>query len=95
MIPSLIALHTLPGCDSVPTMFGIAKGKALKAAKELILQHVGNEDANIDDVIMESKRFVAKCYGENNLNSSSNRLTNILIKYYTCFLVPVENQRGL
>lgn len=74
LIPSLIAIHTLSGCDSVPTMFGIGKAKALEVAKVHSLQHLGNVDANIDDVFLESKRFIARCYGQKEISSSENRL---------------------
>lgn len=74
VIPSLIAIHALSGCDSVPMMFGIGKAKALAAAKYVQLQYLGHEDASLNDVLLESKRFVAKCYGQNETSSSKNRL---------------------
>ena len=38
VIPSLIALHALSGCDSVPMMFGLGKSKALKAVSKVPLR---------------------------------------------------------
>ena len=35
---------------------------------------LGREDASLNDVLLESKRFVAKCYGQNETSSSKNRL---------------------
>ena len=61
-------MHTLSGCDSVPTMYGIGKGKALEAAKIHALQNLGNFDANV-----ESKRFIARCYEQKETSSSKNR----------------------
>ena len=34
LITSLIGLHSLSGCDTVPMMFGIRKGKALDVVKK-------------------------------------------------------------
>ena len=75
VIPSLIALHALSGCDTVPMMFGIGKAKALKATRKVPLQHIGDLNAEIEDVIREGSIFVAKCYGQNNVSSSENRRT--------------------
>ena len=61
LIPSLIGLHTLTGCDSVPSMYGIGKSKGIQAAKKIKLIYIGNEQADIDNVIDEGKRFVAAC----------------------------------
>ena len=73
IVDSLIALHALSGCDSVPMMFGIGKGKALSALKKQKLSLLGQDVASIDDVILESKLFVARCYGLNEACSSANR----------------------
>ena len=73
LMPSLIALHALSGCDYIPQMFGIGKGKSLKACNEVPLRCIGDLDANIDDVIMEGKTFTAKCFGQKNISSSVNR----------------------
>ena len=74
IIPLLIALHAMSGCDSAPMMFGIGKGKALAATKEHRLQYLGHEDANLDHVLLESRQFVAKCYGQKKkISSSQNR----------------------
>jgi hypothetical protein len=62
LIPSLIALHAISGCDTVPMMFGIGKVKALSAVKKFPLLLLGKEDANIDEVLKEAKQFVAQCY---------------------------------
>ena len=38
VIPSLVALHALPGCNFMPMMFGLDKLKALKAVSKLPLR---------------------------------------------------------
>ena len=34
IMPSLVALHAISGCDTVPMMFGIGKVKSLKVVKK-------------------------------------------------------------
>ena len=63
LIPCLIGLHTLTGCDSVPSMYGIGKSKGIQAAKKIKLINIGKEQADIDNDIDEGKGFVAACYG--------------------------------
>ena len=43
--PSLIALHALSGCDSVPMMFGIDQSKNLKAVSKVSLKYIGDVNA--------------------------------------------------
>ena len=43
LIPSLIALHPISGCDTMPMMFGTGKAKALNAVKKCPLQLPGQE----------------------------------------------------
>ena len=76
VIPSLIALHVLFGCDSVP-MFGIGKSKALKkTVTQVLFRYTGDDvHANLEDVLQEGKLFVAKSYGQNQLSSSEKRYT--------------------
>ena len=73
VIPSLIGLHALSGCDTVPMMFGIGKSKALKAVNEVPLNFIGNKDADMGDKMQEGFAFFAQCYGQSNKGSSENR----------------------
>lgn len=73
IIPSLIAMHALSGCDIVPMLFGIGKAKALAVVEQIPLKHLGHENASIEEVLLESRRFVAKCYGQSEPSSSKNR----------------------
>ena len=61
--PSLIALHALPGCNSVTMIFSIGKSETLKPVSRILLWYAGDVDANLEDVMREGKQFVAKCYG--------------------------------
>ena len=81
MIPSLVALHAISGCDYIPMMFGIGKIKAMKTAHKVPLLQIGDSDAQLDDVIKEGKHFVAECYGQKSSSSSENR--SMIWKYKT------------
>ena len=74
-IPSLIVMHALSGCDSVPMMFGIGKAKALKTLKNVPLKSIGDINADLEEVMNEGFTFVANCYGQKDTNSSKNRQT--------------------
>ena len=63
IMPSLVALHAISGCDTVPMMFGIGKVKSLKVVKKVPLIHIGEGNAELEEVIDKGKRFVGKCYG--------------------------------
>ena len=62
-IKSLIRLHALSGCDTVPMMFRIGKAKALKAVKDAPLSLLGEKDVDIEKVTREAIVFVSRCYG--------------------------------
>ena len=73
LAPSLIPLHALTGCDTVPMLYGIGKAKALAVLKKHPLKFLGDSTADIEDVKMEGKSFIARCYGMKDTNSSKNR----------------------
>ena len=64
IMSSLVALHAISGCDTVPMMFVIGNVKSLKVVEKVPLVHIGEVNAELEEVIDESKRFVAKCYGQ-------------------------------
>ena len=71
---SLLAMHVLSGCDTVPMMCGIGKIGALNVIKKNpnILSSLGDLCAPISDVIDEGKSFVARCYGFNDCKDMSD-----------------------
>ena len=75
IMPSLVALHAISGYDTVPMMFGIGKVKSLKVVEKVPLVHIGEVNAELEELIDEGKRFVAKCYGQVETSSSKNRRT--------------------
>ena len=55
IMPSLVALHAISGCDTVPIMFGIGKVKSLKVVEKVPLVHIGEVNAELEEVIDEGK----------------------------------------
>ena len=69
-IESLLALHALSGCDTVPQMSGIGKKKALNALRKgNLLQKLGNIDISFQSIVDEACQFIAACYGVEKLSS--------------------------
>ena len=60
--PSLIPLHALTGCDTAPKLYGIGKAKALAALKKHTLKYVEDSSADIEDVEMEGRSFIAQVF---------------------------------
>ena len=64
IVPSVLALHALTGCDSVAATYGIGKTKAIKVARQgHVLDQLGQSTADLTDVIKQSTDFMAACYG--------------------------------
>ena len=78
LVPSLIPLHALTDCDTFPKLYGIGKAKALAVLKKHPLKYVGNSSADIENVKMEGRPFIAQCYGMKDTSSSKNRYFEIL-----------------
>ena len=55
------------------TLYGIGRGKALNTVKNTPLIHLGDISASLSGVIEEWKRFIAKCYAQTSVSSSTNR----------------------
>ena len=64
IVESLLVMHALSGCDTVPQLRGIGKKKALNASKkDNRLPHLGNIYVPFDLIVNECCKFVATCYG--------------------------------
>ena len=59
IIPSLIAAHTLSGCDSVPQMFGIGKKTILKKLKDYPLRSLGKLDELMVEIVLECMLWIS------------------------------------
>ena len=73
LIPDLLSVHALTGCDSVSMMYGIGKKKAINVAKKSILSYLGQLAANEEKYLQQSKQFIADCYGGKSESSTENR----------------------
>ena len=73
LVPSLIHLHTLTSCDTVPKLYRIGKAKALAVLKKYPLKYVGDSSADIEDVKMEGRLFIAQCHGMKDTSLSKKR----------------------
>ena len=65
IIPDLLAAHALAGCDTVASSFGIGKGTMLNILEKnkYPLTLLGDLNAEWADVLKQSTRFTAACYG--------------------------------
>ena len=71
IIPSILPLHALAGCDSVAATYGLGKTKAIAVARKgYKLDQLGQPIADIDKVVKEATTFMAACYGINTPCSS-------------------------
>ena len=86
LIPSLIPLHSLSGCDTGPKMSGIGKAKAMSAAVKCPLQLLGQENANIAKVIEEARQFVAQCCKMKETTSAKNRFHSNIFHLMKIFI---------
>ena len=73
VIPQVLSLHALTGCDSVPMMYRVGKKKALPIIRKLTLLYLGDETADEDQYMNECKKFLAACYNGKHTSSTDNR----------------------
>ena len=64
VVDSLLAMHALSGCDTVPQLSGIGKKKALNALKKgKLLSLLGDISVTFDAIVEECCIFIGTCYG--------------------------------
>ena len=64
IIPTILHLHALTGCDSVAATYGLGKTKAITVARKgYTLDLLGQSMADIDKVVKQATVFIAACYG--------------------------------
>ena len=73
IVRSLIGVHALSGCDSVPKLYGVGKKAVIKHLKDqnLSLSSLGDTAASLANVYAESTKLVSSCYGVKNANNLS------------------------
>lgn len=66
IVPALPAAHTLSGCNTVPSYFGIGKGTVLRVLKAApnSLSQLGCPDASLSEVVDEATKFIGNCYNK-------------------------------
>ncbi|KAG0729507.1 hypothetical protein GWK47_030173 [Chionoecetes opilio] len=64
IVPELLALHALTGCDSAAATYGIGKTKAIAVVRKgYTLDQLGKPLANIVEVTEQATAFMGACYG--------------------------------
>ena len=67
-----VRVHVLSGCDTVSQLFGVGKGKVIKALNDgFRLNKLGDTDSNMDEVYRECERFMLACYGSSKSDTMS------------------------
>ena len=65
IVPQLIAVQAVSGCDTVGCYHGIGNTKVVKALSAGIeLNHLGDPKASFNDAMKESTHFIGACYGQ-------------------------------
>ena len=64
IVPAILALHALTGCDSVAASYGIDKTKAIEVSRQgHALDQLGQSTADLADVVKQSTVLMAAYYG--------------------------------
>ena len=64
IIPAILPLHALTGCDSFAATYGLGKTEAITVARKgYTLDLLGQPMADIDKVVKQATVFIAACYG--------------------------------
>lgn len=78
----LPAVHALSGCDTVSICHSIGKGTAIKVLKsqKCPVNSIGEETADLEDVIRQSTNFVASCYSIDRVQTMSEARVRVWAK---------------
>ena len=72
IVKYVLPLHALTGCDTVSTLYGIGKIKAIKVLKQghhtPLLGDIGSCEQDLED---QAVAFIAKCYGSKDTGTMS------------------------
>ena len=71
LVPCLLAAHSISGCDTVPQYYGIGKKRVLKTLNSFPLQNLGDDKQDFENILSESKSFIAACYGITEISSTT------------------------
>ena len=63
-MPLILSLHSLIGCDTASTIYGIGKKKPLKTLREGIAPPMlGSQEKDMSTLVIKATQFIASCYG--------------------------------
>lgn len=82
-VPSILAAHTLTGCDSGPKLYYIGSAKTINSLKSVTLSVFGNLESWKTEILDDVKRFIAKFLDVVNKHSPGKQESNVLrgVKY--------------
>ena len=64
IVPHVLPLHALTGCDTVSSIYGVGKVKAVKTLqKGHVPPPLGNDQIDIETIVSGATEFIAACYG--------------------------------
>ena len=83
VVPHLLAMHCISGCDTMAQFFGVGKGTALRAINAgFHLNSLGDLKRSLTEVYFEATRFIGKCYGVN-VEGVSTEMSDIRVKVWS------------
>ena len=84
IVPFILPVHALSGCDNAPQLFGIGKTKVVNTLKKSFrLNELGNLTSDFDHILAESTSFICPaCYSAKEESSKSGNTRNI---FCTCY----------
>ena len=64
IVQHILSLHSLIGCDTASTIYGIGKVKALKTLQKGIAPPMlVSQEKDMSTLVIEATQFIASCYG--------------------------------
>ena len=75
IMPEILAIHALTGCDSVAATYGIGKIKAIAVSRKgYTLDKLGKPSETITEVTDQATAFMGACYGITTPTSSMTKI---------------------
>ena len=79
IVPNLLAVHGMTGCDTVAQYHTIAKTKAVNDMTDCNLVLLGNVHAPRSSILKQATKLIAKCYG---ISSDCETMTECRLKVW-------------
>ena len=73
LVPKILDLHALTGCDTVPASYGVGKPTALKAAANHSFSKRDHTHSTVEELLPESTNFMVSGYGSKLCRSMTKR----------------------